>query len=185
MTDKYYFETDPQIRQQLLAESGEERAKELFLIRHSDEKTGEKNLGRDRYLWFLMCLDILVRQRPFFVKREAKKVKKTLNALTGSAGVDQFFIDEMRNAAMRLFSTSGTKGEGQRLLGFGSVSDEYKIADQCMDAWRIIYGAPQVLNMDEELAPVSNAVKEAYCLVDDLAADRLEELREKLSRKGK
>ena len=187
MTDYFYRETDPEKRRQMLEEDTDERAKELFGIRFSNEKTGEADLGKDRYIWFLMCLDIIVRQKPFLIKREAKKTATNLTALMGSAGADEAFFKEMKNAAIRLFSTSGKNGEGHRLLGVGTVEDGVKIADQCMDAWRLVYGAPQVLGLKEELSVVSEAVKEAYYTVDEQAADRLERLRAKLSgeRKGK
>jgi hypothetical protein len=86
----------------------------------------------------------------------------------------------MKNAAIRLFSTNGKNGEGRRLLGVGTVEDGVKVADQCMDAWRLVYGAPQLLKLDE-LEIVSEAVKQAYDTVDGQAQERLELLRSKLS----
>jgi hypothetical protein len=49
-----------------------------------------------------------------------------------------------------------------------------------MDAWRLVYGAPQLLKLDE-LEIVSEAVKQAYDTVDGQAQERLELLRSKLS----
>ncbi|MDY3991268.1 MAG: DUF6553 family protein [Lachnospiraceae bacterium] len=180
MTDYFYREIDPEKRKQMLDAETDERAKELFAIRFSNEKTKEADLGKDRYIWFLMCLDILVRQKPFFIKREAKKVLKDLGELEGSSGADEAFFKEMKNAAIRLFSTNGKNGEGRRLLGVGTVEDGVKVADQCMDAWRLVYGAPQLLKLDE-LEIVSEAVKQAYDTVDGQAQERLELLRSKLS----
>ena len=49
-----------------------------------------------------------------------------------------------------------------------------------MSAWRIVYGAPRLLQLNTELAPVSEAVKSAFGLLDESAAERLEDFHRKL-----
>jgi len=139
MTDYFYREIDPEKRKQILDAETDERAKELFTIRFSNEKTKEADLGKDRYIWFLMCLDILVRQKPFFIKCEAKKVLKDLGELEGSSGADEAFFKEMKNAAIRLFfyqwqkwrrpQTPGSRHCRRRCEGCGPV---YGCLETCL-----------------------------------------------------
>ena len=181
MLENFYTEIEPKKREKLLLDTpGEERVKELFYIRFSNDKTGKKNLGVDRYLRFLMNLNQVVRQKPFFIKKEIKKIRQELSALMGTAGADEAFSLEMKNAAMRFFSMTGKYGDSRRLIVVGTVEENIKIADQGMSAWRIVYGAPRLLQLNTELAPVSEAVKSAFGLLDESAAERLEDFHRKL-----
>lgn len=200
MNEQYYQELDPEKRWQILQnepDSEEKRhAEKLYLLRHRDEKTGKRNVEQDHYLWFLLNLEISGSRRSFFIKSEAKRILKELRRLEGvdvkqdagaeqiSLGDDMLFLLEIRNTASRLFSVSGRDG-GRKLFGVAQANEEMRLADQCMDAWRLIYGAPMYLDLEEELRPVSEAVKEAYLAVDSEAGKRLEALdRKKRRREG-
>lgn len=182
MLENFYAEIEPKKREKFLLDAvGEDRAKELFYIRHSKDRTGAKDLGMDRYLRLLMNLNQLVRQKPFFIKKEIKKIRQELTVLMGTAGADEAFSLEMKNAAARYFSMTGKQGDSRMLIVGGTVGDRIKITDQSMSAWRIVYGAPRLLQMTEELSPVSEAVKKAFSMLDDTASERLEDLRRKYS----
>lgn len=185
MNEQFYIELDPERRWKILQEEPDSeekrRAQELYLLRHRDEKSGERSTEQDHYLWFLLTLGISGSRKPFFVKPEAGRVLRELRKIAGikektdqdGLHEDTLFHLEMKNAAARLFSVNGQEGGGRKLFGVGNSGKEMRLADQCADAWRLIYGAPMYLNLVEELRPVSEAVKEAYLEVDELAGERL------------
>lgn len=185
MNTQYYRELDPEKRWQILQREPDseekQRVQELYLLRHRDQKTGERNPERDRYLWFLVTLSISGSKRPLFVRSEAGRVLRELKSL-GSAdgerdlqslGEDPLFRKELENTAARFFYVSVHDGGGRKLFGVGRSGEDLRISDQCVDAWRLIYGAPEYLNLKEELHMVSEAVRKAYYATDSQAEERL------------
>lgn len=188
MNQQYYRELDPEKRWQILQREPDseekERVQELYLLRHRNAKNGERTTEQDHYLWFLVTLSISGSKRPFFVKSEAGRVLRELRKLKGtkksgdpdSDPADVLFQKEMKNAAARFFSVSSQESGGRKLFGTVRGDENLRLSDQCVDAWRLIYGAPMYLNLEEELLPVSEAVRDAYYASDDRARQRLEEL---------
>lgn len=188
MDEEFYRELDPEKRWKILQSEPESeeknRAQELFLLRHQDKKTGQNNFLQDRFLWFLVTLELEGSRQPVFAKREAKKMRRELRNLlrkdnaddTQQLRMDAAFLLEMKNAAERFFLVSGQEGAGRRLLGVGQPDPEIRRADQAMNAWRMVYGAPMYLNLSSELKPVCDIVREAYCAADPEGAVMLETL---------
>lgn len=186
MNEEFYREIDPGKRWKILQEEPEseekKRAQELFLLRHQDEKTGQNNFQKDRFLWFLVTLELEGSRRPAFAKMEAKRTLRELQKLIGTEKsgaaddltMDEPFLREMTNAAARFFSTTSQEGSGRRLLGVAQPDPELRLADQAMDAWRLIYGAPLYLNLREELRPLCDLIREVYLSLDAGAGGRLE-----------
>lgn len=191
MKEEFYRELDPEKRWKILQNEPEseekERAQEFFLLRHTDEKTGQNDFQKDRFLWFLVTMELEGSRRPTFAKMEAKRTLRDLHKLLGSGNgtgatdssmdgllMDTLFLKEMRNAVERFFSTSSQDGDGRRLLGVAQSDKEMRLADQAMDAWRLIYGAPMYLNLRDELKPLCDLIRDVYLSLDPGAAGRLE-----------
>ena len=72
----------------------------------------------------------------------------------------------MLNSARRFFATSSYGGWGRKLFSFGQSDEEIKEHDRLKRAWGLIYGAPYYLGLEEDLKPISHAVREAFLMED-------------------
>ena len=173
LSKSFYTELSPSKREAIIEveppSSEKDRALELFCLRHQNSKKGHKDLTQDRYLWLLLMLQTDAERRPLFTSQESKRIRRQLQELkagTTAEKNDSAFYQEMLNSARRFFATSSYGGWGRKLFSFGQSDEEIKEHDRLKRAWGLIYGAPYYLGLEEDLKPISHAVREAFLMED-------------------
>ena len=170
--ERFYTQTDPVKRQQLLSENEGETEREEARLRKQlwEARYGKGKPRKDAYVGYLMNLKYIAESGG--MDWGGRKKKLAMEAVYGlklfqfeqKTEMEQELIyQELKNTCRTYIEVStGGRGFTSVLFGMGQLSEESvagKIAEQLS---RLLFDAPHILRMEKEFEPLRKAALEAF-----------------------
>ena len=170
--ERFYTQTDPVKRQQLLSENEGETEREEARLRKQlwEARYGKGKPRKDAYVGYLMNLKYIAESGG--MDWGGRKKKLAIEAILGlnlyeferkPKTQQEIIFLELKNTCRKYIEIStGGRGFTSVIFGMGQLSDESiagKIAEQVS---RIVFDAPHSLRMEKEFEPLQRAALEVF-----------------------